>query len=343
MTEQIIDGTQIETAFQQLSFSAPRPNPGGGKVVNMFDSRFKESLIISTPLMLCWGAQEGKENNSDKPNGKWTMSLQFPSEEYKTDEEMAFLESMKKLEHHIKEVAVANSKLWFGKEIKSLDIIEEKFNPMLKYPKVAPGSAELDYSRPPTMTVKIPKWKTGWKSEIYDEDGEPIYIPDSLTNDKVKEMNPSDIEEAIKQLNDGHTPIEYLPKQSRVICLLQCGGLWFVNGKASITWNLQQAVVKKPKQSTKGVCFIKPRPSEVEALKSMPHPEKEDADADEDEHVSTLVEDSDEEDNDDVKVSGNDDESHQEELNDVEITLEPTSVEPTPIEQPKKPRKNAKK
>jgi len=305
----------------------------------MFDSRFKESLIISTPLMLTWGAQEGKENNSDKPNGKWTMSLQFPSDEYKTDEEMAFLDSMKKLELHIKELAVTNSKLWFGKEIKSLDIIEEKFNPMLKYPKVATGSSELDYSRPPTMTVKIPKWKTGWKSEIYDEDGEPIYIPDSLPNDKVKTMNQQEINEEIKLLNDGHTPIEYLPKQSRVICLLQCGGLWFVNGKASITWNLQQAVVKKPKQSTKGVCFIKPRPSEIEALKSMAHPEKEEV---QDEYVSTLVEDSDgEEDN--IKLSENNDEPRQEELNDIEITLEPTTVEATPNEQSKKPRKNAKK
>ena len=60
MTEQIIDGTQIEAAFTYLSFSAPKPNPTGGKVVNMFDNRFKESIIISTPLILSWGAQEGK-------------------------------------------------------------------------------------------------------------------------------------------------------------------------------------------------------------------------------------------------------------------------------------------
>ncbi len=58
MSEQIIDGTQIESAFSYLSFSAPKPNPTGGKVVNMFDNRFKESLIISTPLILSWGAQE---------------------------------------------------------------------------------------------------------------------------------------------------------------------------------------------------------------------------------------------------------------------------------------------
>ena len=294
MSEQIIDGTQIESAFQFLSFSAPKPNPSGGKVVNMFDTRFKESVIISTPLILSWGAQEGKEQGTGKLTGKWTMSLQFPSEEYKTQEEMAFLESMKKMEQQIKTTALNNSKLWFGKEIKSMDIIDEKFTPMIKYPKVSPGSAELDYSRSPTMTVKIPKWKSGWKSEIYDEDGEPIYIPDSLTSEQVKEFKtPAELDEAICLLNDGRSPIEYLPKQTKVICLLQCGGLWFVNGKVSITWNLQQAVVKKPKKSTRGICFIKPKASEREVLKSMPHPEL--PENEEDQVSSTLVDDSDDE------------------------------------------------
>lgn len=299
MTEQIIDGTQIESAFQYLSFSAPKPNPTGGKVVNMFDNRFKESLIISTPLILSWGAQEGKEQGTGKLTGKWTMSLQFPSEEYKTPEEVAFLSSMKNLEQKIKETALNNSKLWFGKEIKSMDIIDEKFTPMIKYPKVSPGSAELDYSRPPTMVVKIPKWKSGWKSEIYDEDGEPVYIPDALTSEQVKEFKTQpELDEAISLLNEGHSPIEYLPKQTKVICLLQCGGLWFVNGKVSITWNLQQAVVKKPKQSTRGICFIKPKATEREALKSMPHPEEEEKEKEKEQEYqvsSTLVDDSDDE------------------------------------------------
>lgn len=294
--EQIIDGTQInEEVFTYLSYSAPKPNPTGGKVVNMFDNRFKESVIISTPLILTWGAQEGKEQGTDKLTGKWTMSLQFPSEEYKTDEEVLFLESMKRLEQKVKEDAMANSKLWFGKEIKSMDIIEEKFNSMIKYPKVSKGSAELDYTKAPTMTVKIPKWKSGWKSEIYDEDGEPVYIPESLTQDHVKELKTqAEIDEAISSLNDGHSPIEYLPKQSRVICLLQCGGLWFVNGKVSITWNLQQAVVKKPKETKRGICFIRPKETQREQLKSMPHVEPNE-DLHDDENVSTLVVDSDDE------------------------------------------------
>jgi hypothetical protein len=80
------------------------------------------------------------------------------------------------------------------------------------------------------------------------------------------------------------------------MCLLQCGGLWFVNGKVSITWNLKQAVVQKPKTSAlaEGTCFLKPKAADVEKLKSLPPPDNDDIDPD-GAVASTIVEDSDEE------------------------------------------------
>jgi hypothetical protein len=79
------------------------------------------------------------------------------------------------------------------------------------------------------------------------------------------------------------------------MCLLQCGGLWFVNGKVSITWNLKQAVVQKPKTSAlaEGTCFLKPKAADVQKLKSLPPPE-DDIDP-EGAVASTIVDDSDEE------------------------------------------------
>jgi hypothetical protein len=77
--------------------------------------------------------------------------------------------------------------------------------------------------------------------------------------------------------------------------LIQCGGLWFVNGKVSITWNLKQAIVQKPKTSTiaEGTCFLKPKAADVQKLKALPPPED---DIDPDGAVSsTIVEDSDDE------------------------------------------------
>lgn len=271
MTDSIIDGTAIDTSV--FSYSAIKPNPTGGKVVNLYNKNFRESLTISTPLLLTWGAQEGKDQQKN-PTGKWSMSLQFPNSDYPNPDGEAFLASMKALEKKVMEDAMVNSKDWFGKEIKSMEVMEEKFNIMLRYPKVSKDSAELDYSKAPTLTVKLPCWKDAWQSEIYDEDGNPLFLK---TDNK-----------------EGKNPLQYLAPKTHVICLIQCGGLWFVNGKVSITWNLKQAIVQKPKTSAiaEGTCFLKPKAADKEKLKSLPPPEEHNMD---DGPVSTtIVEDDDE-------------------------------------------------
>ena len=272
MSSAIIDGTNIDTTV--FSYSAPKANPSGGKVVNLYNKHFKESLTLSTPLMLTWGAQEGQDQ-AKNPTGKFTMSLQFPSSDYTNPDAEAFLRSMRALEAKIRADALTYSKEWFGKEIKSADVMEEKFNVMLRHPKKEKGSIEPDLSKPPTLTVKVPCWKGVWQSEIYDEEGTPLFL---------KGKSPADV-----------TPLDFLKPKTHVICLIQCGGLWFVNGKVSVTWNLKQAIVQKPKTSSivEGTCFLKPKAADVEKLRALPPPED---DIDPDGAVaSTIVEDSDEE------------------------------------------------
>jgi len=272
MSNAIIDGTNIDTNV--FSYSAPKANPSGGKVVNLYNKHLKESLTISTPLILTWGAQEGMDQQKN-PTGKYTMSLQFPNSEYPNADCDAFLDSLRKLETKIKSDALTYSKEWFGKTITSSDVMDEKFNIMLRHPKKEKGSAELDYNKPPTLTVKIPCWKGVWQSEIYDEEGEPLFI---------------------KGKSAPHlSPLDFLKPKTHVICLIQCGGLWFVNGKVSITWNLKQAIVQKPKTSyiTEGTCFLRVKPAEKEKFKTLPPPED---DVDPDGGItSTIVDDSDDE------------------------------------------------
>jgi len=270
MASAILDGTNIDTSV--FSYSAPKANPAGGKVVNLYNKFAKESLTFSTPLILTWGAQEGKDQQGNL-TGKWTMSLQFPNSEYPNADCESFLREIKKVETKIKEDAMLYSKDWFGKEIKSMEVMEEKFNVMLRYPKLEKGKDVLDYNKPPTLTAKLPCWKGVWQPEIYDEEGTPLYV---------KGKTASHV-----------TPLEFLKPKTHVICLLQCGGLWFVNGKVSITWNLKQAIVQKPRTSTitEGVCFLKPKAEDVQRLKSLPPPEDE---IDPDGAVaSTIVDDSD--------------------------------------------------
>ena len=273
MTDAIIDGTNINTSL--FSYSAPKAHASGGKVVNLYNKNVRESLTISTPLILTWGAQEGKDTQGNM-TGKWTMSLQFPNAEYSNPDADAFLKSIRALEAKVKADAMTYSKEWFGKTITSSEVMDEKFNVMLRHPKKEKGSIEVDENKPPTLTVKIPCWSGVWQSEIYDEEGEQMFV---------KGKSASHV-----------TPLDFLKPKTHVICLLQCGGLWFVNGKVSITWNLKQAIVQKPKTSAiaEGTCFLKIKPADKEKLKSLPPPEDDDVDPD-GAVSSTIVEDSDDE------------------------------------------------
>lgn len=267
MTDSIIDGTQIDTSV--ISYSAPKAHASGGKVVNVYNKISRESLTIASPLILTWGAQEGKDT-AGNPTGKYTMSLQFPNTEYPNADCDAFLKNIRALEQKIKADAMANSKEWFGKTITSTEVMDEKFNVMLRHPKIK-GTQEPDVNKSPTLTVKIPCWNKVWKSEIYDEEGDPLFVSGKV--------------------NSHMSPLDFLKPKSHVIALIQCGGLWFINGKVSITWNLKQAVVQKPKASMEGQCFLKPKMEDKQKLKSLPAPEEVDPDG----VVSVFVEDSDDE------------------------------------------------
>ena len=88
------------------------------------------------------------------------------------------------------------------------------------------------------------------------------------------------------------TPVDFLQKGINVALVMQCGGLWFANGKFGITWKLIQAVVQKPRASLTGTCFIKLKPAEKERLKAAAPQLEASSDAVE---SGAIVEDSDQE------------------------------------------------
>jgi len=267
MADRIIDGTQLNV--ESLLFGAPKATAQGSKSVNIMNKATKTVLTLSTPLMLTWGASDYKAEGEEKGNGKFEMSLQFPNDEYITDDTTAFLQSMVNLEEKIKSNALVLSKEWFGKVHKSPEIIDALWTPMLKYPKDR-NTGEYDHTKKPTLRVKIPQWEGVWKSEIYDEEGNKLFpSPDTPL-----------------------TPLDFLKKGSNIMCLIQFGGIWFVNGKFSANWKLIQAVVQKPRAALHGQCFIKLKSADKDKLKKQEVIEEDAAD----ENVgSSIVDDSDEE------------------------------------------------
>ena len=247
MADTIINGTLFNA--DNIKYSPIKANPSGGKSINLLYRPTSAGIRLSMEQLLTWGASDYVDD-SGKGNGKFEMSLQFPNdEEEKTPETRALLENLIKMERKIKTDAFNNSKEWFGKVLKNEDVVEALWTPMLKYSRNK-NTGEPDYNRAPVLRVKLPQWEGKWKSEVYDEEGTMLF-PD--------ESNPD------------NTPLDFIRKGSQVATIIQCGGIWFANGKFGITWKLVQAAVPRPKPAIKGTCFIKlkgplvPAPAEVES------------------------------------------------------------------------------
>ena len=277
MADTLIEATEFKC--ENIKYSSPKANAAGGKAVNIYNRQPHSRLNLSTPLMLTWGASDFVDPKSGEGNGKFEMTLQFPTEEYNNDELRKFLDNMKAFEEKIKSDALKNSKDWFGKIHKSSEVVDALYTPMLKYSK-DPNTGEYNYSKPPSIRVKIPIWEGVWKCEVYDDDGVCLF-----PNTK------------------GITPVTLIPKATNVKVLMTCGGIWFANGKFGVTWKLIQAMVQKPRAQLSGKCYLKPQPKDDRP--PTPPTIVEELEKEKEIELSVAIEESDCDEEDDVSVTSN--------------------------------------
>ena len=231
----------LDFNISDIDITAPKLNKSGGKSANIIYKPSKKGLYINMQVpMLTWGAQMFKDTQSGKET--YDMALQFPRKDYSTPETDILLAKFQQLEQYIKNEAVKNSMAWFNKKTMTPEVIEALWTPILKYSKDA-QTGEADMTKAPTLKVKLPYWDGKFNCEIYDTQGAMLY--------------PDDV--------NGSSPLELIPKGINIVAIVQCGGLWFANGKFGCTWRLFQSVVQ-PKPTMKGKCWINVSPATKNAL-----------------------------------------------------------------------------
>ena len=212
--------------------------------MGIINTATRKSLHVQTPLMMTWGA-----NAYENPTGKsYDISLQFPREEFSNKGTQDLLHMLQQFEEKVKQDAQTYSRDWFGKPSMSREVIDALWSPMLKYPKNQ-TTMEPDTTRPPTLKLKLPAWGGEFKFELFDVQNN-VLIPNE----------------------DGVTPTELIPKGSEIACIIQCGGIWFANGKFGVTWKLFQGVVKPTQSLAKGQCHIKLDGAEVKKDETLVEP-----------------------------------------------------------------------
>ena len=259
---------------ESIRFTPPKVNDKQGKSINIISNQTGRGLHISSPLMTTWGISDFVDQTTGVSDGKFSISLSFPNEEYATKNSTMFLDKVKAFETAILNEAVKNSELWWGEKL-TLDILKYSFFPILKYPKIK-GTKKPDMTKSPTLGAKVPFYEKDnrWNVELYDTNGSLIFPCE----------------------NDEMTPAHFVPKLSNVACVLQCGGIW-IGGKGwGVTWKLVQAVVK-PKEvvTVFGKCHIKLSEDEKNTIENDDVEAEEEVSAPEPKVAQTMVEDSDEE------------------------------------------------
>jgi hypothetical protein len=229
--DQIVSVSNYSPASDML-YGKAKMNDSGGKNIAILNKSLRKNTMLSTPLMLTWGMTEFNDEKTGKRS--FDLSLQFPNADYPDPEGEVFLEKMKEFEAKVKADALTNCKEWFNKPKMIEEVVDALWHPMLRYPKNK-ESGEFDYTRAPTLRLKVPFWEGEWKVEIYDMEQNQLWPSDNLNLE---------------------SPLELIPKLTRVACVIQCGGIWFANGKFGVTWKVFQAVAKPP-QSLRGKCHIR--------------------------------------------------------------------------------------
>jgi len=239
-----------------IKFMPPRVNDMGGKAINVVSTQSNRSLHITTPLMMTWGISD-YVNEHGESDGKFSITLNFPNDDYSTDATNEFLAKMKAFENEILDAAVKNSSKWWGEDM-SREICKHTFFPFLKYRKDK-ETKKLDYDSPPSIRAKVPKYGNDWKVELYDTENKSLF--------------PSSDPDA--------TPPDFVPKLSNIACVLQCGGIW-IGGKGwGLTWKMVQGVVKpRIDNSIYGTCQIQLSSDDKEKINSPPTKVSDDDDVD---------------------------------------------------------------
>ena len=217
----------------EVKYMTPKLNDKGGKSINIISKQTNRALSVSTPLMMTWGIADFVDEKGE-PDGKFSMSLNFPSTEYSTPQLDLLLDKVKAFENQLLDDAVKNSESWFGESM-SREVVKHMFFPILKYSKNK-DTKKIDLTKPPSLRAKVPNYGGKWNVEVYDTASNLLF--------------PSD--------DPLLTPLDFVPKRSNVAVVLGVSQLW-VGGKGwGCTVKMIQCIVKPQESvsSVQGRCHI---------------------------------------------------------------------------------------
>jgi hypothetical protein len=235
----------------EQKYGIPKVNKQGGKSINIYSKQTNKFLEISTPRMMTWGISDFYDKEKDTHDGKFSMTLNFPNEEFETQDTTTFLNKLKEFNEVILNDAFENREKWWEGQEKipeSKELLRYTMYPILKYPKNK-DTKKIDMTRAPSITAQVECYDGTWKPRIFNTSRELIF----------PSANPE---------YEGLGPADFVPKMSNVSCTIECAGIWLGGKGWGVSWRLKQCVVKPPNEDTVSadVCQVFMSAEDVEQI-----------------------------------------------------------------------------
>jgi hypothetical protein len=243
-----------------VNFGEPQSNSHGGKSLRIGYSQEGKFLIQAPPMYIPWdlSKEELKTESSSKDSKvvgstgvKYSMQLSFrgiDSNDANGKRLKAFHDMICDLDNLLVETASFNSLTWLKMKSAPKPVVEALINSTIKVSKDS-VSQEPDGKYPDSIKVRIPYYAKDDKlgCAFFDKEGKQITDMSVLTR---------------------------LRRGTQVTCILECGGVYFSNGKFGMTWSLYQCAIRSENSNRipKGVCLITDSDDEVEMNEPVSNP-----------------------------------------------------------------------
>lgn len=210
----------------------------------------KNQFYVKTPeLVLPFDSGTMFADQKNDQNGKYSIRVSLDNYLVEGHPDNAFYKMLTELDDMNLSEAKKNSFNWFKKKTISEELLEEIYNPMVKF-STDPETGEQTGKYPPTFAFKIMQRDGLIQCKCYDGNA----------RGKTVELNVNNKEE-----DDYLTLESLLKKKSKVKMLLRCNGIWFVGGKFGCTWRADQIMIT-PAPGFDDCAFLEDSEDEIEEV-----------------------------------------------------------------------------
>ena len=237
---------------KNIVLNNPSKNTHGGIIIPVHyqcPRRGKIPFIIKPPKSeLPYGvsqfptAEKVVKGQEDKVNYSLNISFNgFDNNFENNPKNGMFYKKWKEMESHIHKQLLKNSQAFLKQKVKSLDVMESMWWPIVKHSKNAEG--EITNKYPPTFSIKLPR---------YGKEGTPLVFGPKLIDASGKTCKLT-VDKTNTDANE-YNVYEAFPRYSEVKTLIQCTAIQNV-AKLSMSFKCIQVQVFPGKNQISGNAF----------------------------------------------------------------------------------------